>query len=73
MLSLIIYAALIYAAIKMIAWAVKAAWEIFKVVAFIILLPAIILGLAFSGMFLLALGIVSVMAVISTIGSLILL
>ena len=56
MLTIIFYAALIYVAIKMLLWGIKATWGIAKIIAFVVLLPVLIIGLALAGMFMLALG-----------------
>ena len=72
MLSAIFYVALIYVAIRMLVWGIKAAWGIAKIVAFVVLLPVMIIGLAMAGMFLLALLLVIIAAFISTIGALVL-
>ena len=72
MLTLIFYIALFYVAIRMLIWGIKAAWGIAKIIAFVVLLPALIIGLALAGMFMLALGIVLITAIIATIGGLIL-
>ncbi|MBP3811329.1 MAG: hypothetical protein ILA15_11480 [Clostridiales bacterium] len=72
MLTIIFYAALIYVAIKMLLWGIKAAWGIAKIIAFVVLLPVLIIGLALAGMFMLALGLIVLMAIIATIGGLVL-
>ena len=72
MLTIIFYAALIYVAIKMLLWGIKAAWGIAKIIAFVVLLPVLIIGLALAGMFMLALGSIVLMAIIATIGGLVL-
>ena len=72
MLTIIFYIALIYVAIRMLIWGIKAAWGIAKIIAFVVLLPVLIIGLAMAGMFMLALGVVVVTAIIATIGGLIL-
>lgn len=71
MLTAIFVIALIYVFIRMILFAIKAAWGIAKCVAFIVLLPLIIVGLAIAGMFYIALGLAIVVAIIATIGWLI--
>ena len=55
MLTLIFYIALFYVAIRMLIWGIKAAWGIAKIIAFVVLLPVLIIGLALAGMFMLAL------------------
>ena len=68
MLTIIFSIALIYVGIKMLVWGIKATWGIAKIIAFVVLLPVILAGLAVSGLFMLALGLVIVMAVVSTVG-----
>ena len=72
MLTIIFYAALIYVVIKMLLWGIKTAWGIAKIIAFVVLLPVLIIGLALAGMFMLALGLIVLMAIIATIGGLVL-
>ena len=72
MLTVIFYVALIYVAIRMLVWGLKAAWGIAKIVAFVVLLPVMIIGLAMAGLFMLALGLVVMLAIIATISGLIL-
>ena len=67
MLTIIFYIALVYVAIRMLVWGVKAAWGIAKIIAFVVLLPVLIIGLAMAGLFMLALGLVLVMVIITTI------
>ena len=71
MLTIIFSLALIYVGIKMLVWGIKATWGIAKIIAFVVLLPVILAGLAISGLFMLALGLVIVMAVVSTVGALV--
>ena len=71
MLTIIFSLALIYVGIKMLVWGIKATWGIAKIIAFVVLLPIILAGLAVSGLFMLALGLVIVMAVVSTVGALV--
>lgn len=68
MLTAIFVFALLYVFVRMIFWAIKAAWGIAKCIAFIVLLPVIIVGLAIAGLFYIALGLAVVMAIIVTIG-----
>ena len=70
MLTIIFSIALIYVGIKMLVWGIKATWGIAKIIAFVVLLPVILAGLAVSGLFMLALCLVIVMAVVSTVGAL---
>ena len=72
MLTIIFYIALFYVAIRMLVWGIKAAWGIAKIIAFVVLLPVLIIGLAMAGMFMLALGLIVVTAIIATVGGLIL-
>lgn len=72
MLTLIFYIALFYVAIRMLIWGIKAAWGLAKIIAFVVLLPILIIGLALAGMFMLALGLIVLMAIIATIGGLVL-
>ena len=72
MLTLIFYIALFYVAIRMLIWGIKAAWGIAKIIAFVVLLPVLIIGLALAGMFMLAFGLIVLMAIIATIGGLVL-
>ena len=72
MLMLIFYIALFYVAVRMLIWGIKAAWGIAKIIAFVVLLPVLIIGLALAGMFMLALGLIVLMAIIATIGGLVL-
>ena len=71
MLTIIFSLALIYVGIKMLVWGIKATWGIAKIIAFVVLLPIILAGLAVSGLFMLALGLVIVMVVVSTVGALV--
>ena len=72
MLTLFFYIALFYVAIRMLIWSIKSAWGIAKIIAFAVLLPVLIIGLALAGMFMLALGLIVLMAIIATIGGLVL-
>ena len=71
MLTVIFLVALIYVAIRMLIWGIKAAWGIAKVIAFVVLLPVLIIGLAAAGMFMLALGLVVLVAIFVSVGALI--
>lgn len=71
MLEFIFTAALVYVVARMIIWAIKAMWGIAKIVAFVVLLPALIAGLALSGLFFLAAILLAVSVLFSTIGGLI--
>lgn len=72
MLSLLFYIALIYVAVRMLIWGIKAAWGLFKIIAFVILLPLLIIGLAMAGLVMLAIGILVLAVILSTIGGLLL-
>ncbi len=56
----------------MLIWGIKAAWGIAKIIAFVVLLPVLIIGLALAGMLMLAFGLIVLMAIIATIGGLVL-
>ena len=68
MLTAIFIIALIYVFFRMLIWGIKEAWGIAKFVAFAVLLPVIIIGVALLGLFYVALGLVLIFAVIATIG-----
>ena len=70
MLTFIFYAALIYVAIRMLIWGIKAAWGIAKIIAFVVVLPFFIFELAALGMMMLALGLVVIAALVVTVGGL---
>ena len=70
LLTILFYIAIGYVAIRMLIWGIKAAWGIAKIIAFVVLLPFFIIGLAMAGMFMLALGLIVLMAIIATIGGL---
>ena len=72
MLTLFFYIALFYVAIRMLIWGIKAAWGIAKIIAFVVLLPVLIIGLALACMFMLAFGLIVLMTIIATIGGLVL-
>ncbi|MBR2295302.1 MAG: hypothetical protein IJ869_06035 [Clostridiales bacterium] len=67
MLTAIFVVALIYTFIRMLICTFKLAWGFAKIVAFVVLLPLMIVGLALSGMFMLALGLVLVSALFATV------
>lgn len=71
MLTTIFTLALVYVAIRMLFWGIKAAWGIAKIIAFVILLPVIVIGLAMAGLFMLAFGVLILAVLIATIGGLI--
>ena len=67
MLTIVFWAALIYVAVKMLLWGIKAAWGIAKIIAFVVLLPALIIGLVIAGLYMLAFGLVILMSIVITI------
>lgn len=71
MLTIIFLAALAYVAIRMLLWGISAAWSIAKIIAFVVLLPLLILGLMAYGLFLIAAGLVVVSVIVSTVGALV--
>ena len=71
MLTFIFTAALIYVAVRMLIWGIKAAWGIAKIVAFVVLLPLLIIGLALSGLFAVAFVVLIAAVLFATIGALI--
>jgi len=71
MLGIIFTAALIYVAVRMLIWGIKAAWGIAKIVAFVVLLPLLIIGLALSGLFAVAFVLLMAIVLFATIGALI--
>ena len=71
MLTIIFMAALVYVAIRMLIWGISAAWSIAKIIAFVVLLPLLILGLMEYGLFLIALSLLVVSVIVSTVGALV--
>lgn len=71
MLTIIFWAALIYVAVKMLLWGIKAAWGIAKIIAFVVLLPIVIIGLMMYGLVLIALGLLVLSAIVATIGAIV--
>lgn len=71
MLTIIFWAALIYVAVKMLLWGIKAAWGITKIIAFVVLLPIVIAGLMMYGLVLIALGLLVLSAIVATIGAIV--
>ena len=71
MLTLLFYAALIYVAIRMLLWGIKAAWGIAKIIAFVVLLPVFIVVLMAYGLFMLALGVLVLAVIVATVGALV--
>ena len=54
---------------KMIGFAIRATWSIFKVITFIVFLPAILVLMVFGGLLYLALPILIIVGLISLIAS----
>ncbi len=71
MLNFIFTAALIYVAVRILIWGIKAAWGIAKIIAFVVLLPLLIIGLALSGLFAVAFVVLMATVLFATIGVLI--
>ena len=71
MLGFIFTAALIYVAVRMLFWGIKVAWGIAKIIAFVVLLPLLIIGLALSGFFAIAFVVLMAAVLFATIGALI--
>ena len=71
MLTIIFWAALIYVAVKMLLWGIKATWGITKIIAFVVLLPIVIVGLMMYGLVLIALGLLVLSAIVATIGAIV--
>lgn len=67
MLTIIFCIALAYVAIRMLIWGIKATWGIAKIIAFVVLLPALIIGLVIVGLYMLAFGLVILMSIVITI------
>ena len=67
MLTAIFVIALVYVFFKMLIWGIKAAWGIAKFVAFVVLLPVVIISIALIGMFYEALFIVILCAGFATV------
>ena len=68
MLSIIFVAALIWVAFKMLIWGIKAAWGIAKVLAFVVLLPLFVCGLAFMGLVYIAVPLLVIVGLVVLIG-----
>ena len=71
MLTIIFWVALIYVAVKRLLWGIKAAWGIAKIIAFVVLLPIVIIGLMMYGLVLIALGLLVLSAIVATIGAIV--
>ncbi len=66
---MLFYAAVIYVAVSMLVWCIRAAWGIAKIVAFVVLLPLLIVWLALSGLILIAIGLLILSVIFATIGA----
>jgi hypothetical protein len=55
--------------VKLLVWAIKAAWSISKVVLSLIVFPIVLIGLACAGFIYLALIILIICGIVSLIGS----
>ena len=68
MLSIIFIVALVWVAAKMLIWGIKAAWGIAKVLAVIVLLPLFIIGLAWIGLFYMAIAVLIIAGIVAFVG-----
>ena len=68
---MLFYAAVIYVAVSMLVWCIRAAWGIAKIVAFVVLLPLLIVWLALSGLILIAIGLLILSVIFATIGAIV--
>ena len=68
MLSIIFIVALVWVAVKMLIWGIKAAWGIAEVLAVIVLLPLFIIGLAWIGLFYMAIAVLIIAGIVALIG-----
>ena len=71
MFMLLFFIVLIYECVSMIIWSVSAMWGLVKTIAFVLLLPIVLVVLAIIGLLYVALGIIILLAVIATIGGVI--
>ena len=71
LLTLLFYIALGYVALRMLIWGIRAAWGLFKILAFVILLPLIIVGLLMAGLVMLAVGVLVLSIILATIGAIV--
>ena len=65
MLSIIFIVALVWGAVKMLIWGIKAAWGIARVLAVIVLLPLFIIGLAWIGLFYMAIAVLIIAGIVT--------
>ena len=68
MLSIIFIVALVWVAVKMLIWGIKAAWGIARVLAVIVLLPLFIMGLAWIGLFYMAIAVLIIAGIVAFVG-----
>ena len=71
MLDILFAIALIYVAIRMLVWGLKATWNIAKIIAFAVLLPTLIIGLAVSGLIMLAIVLLVLSVILASVGALV--
>lgn len=71
MLDIIFAIALIYVAIRMLVWGLKATWNIAKIIAFAVLLLTLIIGLAVSGLIMLAIALLVLSVILASVGALV--
>ena len=67
-MSILFVIALVWVAVKMLIWGIKATWGIAKVLAMTILFPLLILEFAVVGLFYIALPLLIIAMIIATIG-----
>lgn len=71
MLTIVLTIALVWVAVKMLIWGLRAAWGIAKILCIAILLPLLIYWLAYIGLFYIAIPILVITGIISLIGKLV--
>ena len=71
MLSIIFIVALVWVAVKMLIWGIKAAWGIARVVVTIVLLPLFIIGLAWIGLFYVSIAVLIIAGIVALVGGLV--
>lgn len=69
MLTIVFAVALVFVAWKMLVLGLKAAWGLAKILATVVLLPLFIVGLAFVGLFYLAVPFLIIAGVIALFGT----
>ena len=67
-MSIVFVIALVWVAVKMLIWGIRATWGIAKVLAMTILFPLLILEFAVVGLFYIALLLLIIAMIIATIG-----